>query len=427
MGTVFVVADIVLEGVTKVFADGTKAVDSVDLHVPDGKFAVLVGPSGCGKTTLLRMVAGLEDVTDGSIRIGDQIVNDVPPGHRDVAMVFQNYALYPHMTVFQNMALSLKIRKVGKEETIRRVQEAARILRLEELLAKRPRELSGGERQRVAMGRAIVRQPHAFLMDEPLSNLDAKLRVEMRAEILRIQQRLGVTTLYVTHDQTEAMTLGDHVAVLKKGVLQQLASPQELYRRPINLFVAGFIGSPAMNLVEARVTSSSNGLFAEFGGNRLGIPAPVRVNRPSLKSFKDRLVVLGIRPEDLEDAQVSDRAAGDRLSAVVDLREDMGVEVYVHFEVDAPPVVTEDTKELASDRGQQALEALEEKASERRSPFIARVSAESKARVGERIELSVDTRKLHFFDPATSEAIYGEPSVVTVSEDFSRPTAHGRK
>jgi multiple sugar transport system ATP-binding protein len=324
------------------------------------------------------------------------------------------------------MALSLKIRKVDKEELTRRVQGAARILRLEDLLAKRPRELSGGERQRVAMGRAIVRQPLAFLMDEPLSNLDAKLRVEMRAEILRIQQRLGVTTIYVTHDQTEAMTLGDRVAVLKKGVLQQVALPQELYRRPVNLFVAGFIGSPAMNLVEARLAPSNDELFVEFGSNRLRVPDAVRADRPELAAFRDRRVILGIRPEDLEDGELSGRG-GDRIPAHIDLREDMGVEVYLHFVVDAPPVVTEDTRELAYDRGQQALEALKERARERRSPFIARVSAESRAHVGESTELTVDTRKLHFFDPATSDAIYGERSAVSVGDGVERPAAHGRK
>ena len=419
-------AEIVLQEVSKVFDDGTQAVSSLDLEIPDGHLFVLVGPSGCGKTTVLRMVAGLEDLTDGTIRIGDRIVNDIPPGDRDVAMVFQNYALYPHMTVFQNMALSLKIRKVGKEEMTRRVQGAARILRLEDLLAKRPRELSGGERQRVAMGRAIVRQPLAFLMDEPLSNLDAKLRVEMRAEILRIQQRLDVTTIYVTHDQTEAMTLGDSVAVLKKGVLQQVASPQELYRRPVNLFVAGFIGSPAMNLVEAKLAPLNDELFVEFGNNRLQVPDTVRADRPELEAFGDRRVILGIRPEDLEDAELSGRG-GDRIPARIDLREDMGVEVYLHFAVDAPPVVTEDTRELASDRGQQALEALKEQASERRSPFIARVNAESRARVGASTELTVDTRKLHFFEPATSDAIYGERTAVSVGDGVERPAAHGRK
>src|SRR5262245_16053233 len=286
-------AEIVLEGVSKVFADGTEAVHSVDLFIPDGKLMVLVGPSGCGKTTVLRMIAGLEDLTGGRIVIGGRGINEVPPGDRDVAMVFQNYALYPHMTVYQNMALSLKIRKLKKEEMNRRVDEAARVLHLEDLLAKRPRELSGGQRQRVAMGRAIVRSPRAFLMDEPLSNLDAKLRVQMRAEILRIQQDLQVTTVYVTHDQTEAMTLGDLVAVMKNGVLQQVASPQELYSEPVNLFVGGFIGSPAMNIVNATVLpAAGGGLAIEFGGSRLRIPEEVAAARPRLAEFRDRNVIV---------------------------------------------------------------------------------------------------------------------------------------
>ena len=275
-------SEIALEGVTKVFADGTEAVHTLDLQIPDGKLMVLVGPSGCGKTTVLRMVAGLEDLTDGRIVIGGRVVNEVPPGDRDVAMVFQNYALYPHMTVYQNMALSLKIRKLKRDEMNRRVQEAARILHLEELLAKRPRELSGGQRQRVAMGRAIVREPQAFLMDEPLSNLDAKLRVQMRSEILRIQQDLQVTTIYVTHDQTEAMTLGDLVAVMKKGVLQQVASPQELFADPTNLFVAGFIGSPAMNIVEAKLSGTGAGRSSSSPG--IASRSPTRSSRSAQRS-----------------------------------------------------------------------------------------------------------------------------------------------
>jgi multiple sugar transport system ATP-binding protein len=413
-------AEIALEGVTKVFADGTKAVDEVDLTIPDGKLVVLVGPSGCGKTTILRMVAGLEDITDGAIWIGDRFVNDLPPGRRDLAMVFQNYALYPHMTVYQNMALSLRIRRVSREEMDRRVREAASILHLEDLLSKRPRELSGGQRQRVAMGRALVREPFAFLMDEPLSNLDAKLRVEMRAEILRIQQRLQVTTMYVTHDQTEAMTLGDTVAVLNHGVLLQVASPQELYRRPVNLFVAGFIGSPAMNMVEAKLRASDGELFAEFGSNRLRIPASVRADRPRLDAFVDRPVVLGIRPEEMEDARLTPGAPSeDRIGSVVDMREDMGAEVYLHFTVDAPPAVTEETKDLASDRGDDVLEELKDRATSGRSPFIARVGPESTVSTGERAEIVVDTRKLHFFDPETGAAIAGGSSARRVAAGSS--------
>jgi multiple sugar transport system ATP-binding protein len=403
-------AQVVLENVTKVFRDGTVAVSSLDLDVADGELLVLVGPSGCGKTTALRMVAGLEDPTEGTIAIGDRIVNELSPGERDVAMVFQNYALYPHMTVYQNIALSLRIRKLPREEMNRRVWEAARILRLEDLLQRRPRELSGGQRQRVAMGRAIVREPLAFLMDEPLSNLDAKLRVQMRAEILQIQQKLGVTTIYVTHDQTEAMTLGSQVAVLKRGILQQVTSPQELYRHPVNLFVAGFIGSPAMNMVEAKLAPSGDGgVSVKFGSNQLQVPTDVTDARPALARYADRSIVLGIRPENIEDAAIApDSPTDSRVRATVDLREDMGGEALLHFTVDAPAVLTDDTKELASDLGSVALEELEEKAIERRSPFIARVSPESRAGIGEVAELFVDTRRLHFFDPGTGQAIYRE-------------------
>jgi multiple sugar transport system ATP-binding protein len=401
-------AEIALDGVTKVFADGTEAVHAVDLQIPDGKLIVLVGPSGCGKTTVLRMVAGLEDLTGGSIVIGDRVVNDVPPGDRDVAMVFQNYALYPHMTVYQNMALSLKIRKFKRTEMRRRVQEAAQVLHIEDLLDKRPRELSGGQRQRVAMGRAIVREPQAFLMDEPLSNLDAKLRVQMRAEILRIQQELNVTTIYVTHDQTEAMTLGDLVAVMKKGVLQQVASPNELYLRPANLFVAGFIGSPAMNLAHATLLNTPGGTFVDFAGRRIRIPDAVVAARPGLSAFYDRPLILGMRPESMEDATLVASADPDsRFPITVDLREGMGSEVYLHFTLEAPPVVTEDTKALASDIDEEALEELKEQATESRSTFIARASPETGARVGERCEIFVDTRKLYFFDPVTGDSIHG--------------------
>jgi multiple sugar transport system ATP-binding protein len=401
-------AEITLEDVSKVFADGTEAVHSLDLDIPDAKLMVLVGPSGCGKTTVLRMIAGLEDLTDGKILIGGREVSEVPPGDRDVAMVFQNYALYPHMTVYQNMALSLKIRKFKREEIRRRVREAARVLHLEDLLNKRPRELSGGQRQRVAMGRAIVREPQAFLMDEPLSNLDAKLRVQMRAEILRIQQDLRVTTVYVTHDQTEAMTLGDLVAVMKKGVLQQVASPQELYAEPMNLFVGGFIGSPAMNLVEAKLSIVDGHTFVEFAGSRLLVPPDVLAARPGLEAFRERPLILGIRPEHMEDAAlVPGSSADNRVTVLVDLREGMGSDVYLHFSVEAPPVFTEDTRELASDIDEKALDELEEQASERRTKFIARAGPETRARVGELIDLHVDTRKLYFFDPVDGRSIYG--------------------
>jgi multiple sugar transport system ATP-binding protein len=330
-------------------------------------------------------------------------------------MVFQNYALYPHMTVRQNMALSLKIRKLKKDEIRRRVREAADVLHLEDLLDKRPRELSGGQRQRVAMGRAIVREPQAFLMDEPLSNLDAKLRVQMRAEILRIQRDLKVTTVYVTHDQTEAMTLGDLVVVLRKGELQQVGSPEELYERPANLFVGGFIGSPAMNVVEATVTREGDGTFVTFAGHRLRVLPEVLDARPGLAAFDTRTVILGIRPEDMEDAAlVSGSTADSRISVPIELREGMGSDIYLHFSVDAPPVLTEDTRELASDIGEKAVEELHEQATERRSTHIARVSPESRASVGKSCELHVDLRKLYFFDPATGRSIGDDREAVPV-------------
>src|SRR5262245_5869501 len=401
-------AEIALEGVTKVFADGTEAVHSVDLQIPDGRLIVLVGPSGCGKTTVLRMVAGLEGLTAGTIRIGDRIVNEVPPGNRDVAVVFQNYALYPHMTVYQNMALSLKIRKLKKAEIQRRVREAVSVLRLEDILHKRPRELSGGQRQRVAMGRAIVREPQAFLMDEPLSNLDAKLRVQMRAEILRIQRELQVTTIYVTHDQTEAMTLGDLVAVMKRGVLEQVGPPHELYSHPASLFVGGFIGSPAMNLVECTFTMANDGAYVEFGTRRLRVPEEVLAARPALADYDGRRLIVGIRPEDMEDAALVSSAHPDELiPTTIELMEAMGSDVYLHFPIEAPPVLTDDTKALASDIDANALTDLSEAASEQRSIFIARASPETRAQIGGRREIHVTTRKLYFFDAATGRSIEG--------------------
>jgi len=296
------VAEIVLDRVRKVYPDGTTGVAGVDLVIPDGRLAVLVGPSGCGKTTLLRCVAGLEAITDGTVKIGDRVVNEVSPKDRDLAMVFQDYALYPQMSVYDNMAFSLKLRRMPKPEVRKRVDDVARTLGLSELMAKKPGQLSGGQRQRVAMGRAIVREPQAFLMDEPLSNLDAKLRVQMRAELRRTQRDLGVTTIYVTHDQTEAMTMGDMVAVMKKGVLQQWDAPDALYNRPVNLFVAGFIGSPAMNMVEATLTRTDGGCFAEFAGLRLRVPDETFAARRALGDYLGKSVVLGIRPEDMEDA-----------------------------------------------------------------------------------------------------------------------------
>ena len=398
-------AEIALEEVTKVFPDGTEAVRSLDLEIADGNLMVLVGPSGCGKTTVLRMVAGLEEATDGIIRIGERVVNDVNPKDRDLAMVFQNYALYPHMSVYDNMAFGLKLRRVGRRAIGEAVNGASRILSLGDQLRKKPGQLSGGQRQRVAMGRAIVRKPQAFLMDEPLSNLDAKLRVQMRTEISRLQRELGVTTIYVTHDQTEAMTMGDQVAVMKKGELQQVAPPEDLYERPANVFVAGFIGAPAMNMVDATLERDNGALYARFAGIRLCI-ADEHPSRDVLESHVGRSVVLGIRPESIEDAALATDVPDDRrLSSVIEVREAMGAEVLAHFEIDAPPVLTEDTKELASDAGAEVLENLEELASAQRSRFIARLSPKTRAREGERVELVVDTTALHFFEPETGERI----------------------
>jgi multiple sugar transport system ATP-binding protein len=403
------VAEIDLEGVSKVYGDGTRAVDSLTLDIADGEFMVLVGPSGCGKTTALRMVAGLEDITEGEVRIGDRVVNEVPAKDRDIAMVFQNYALYPHMTVLENMAFALKLRKVNRKEIDRRVREAASTLGLEEFLDKRPRHLSGGQRQRVAMGRAIVREPTAFLMDEPLSNLDAKLRVSMRAEIARIQRDLRVTTIYVTHDQTEAMTMGDRVAVMRKGELQQVDEPQTLYDRPVNLFVAGFIGSPTMNMVEAALEPADGSLAARFGDVKLRIDDSLLKERPGLKRYSGKHVVLGIRPENMEDASLVAEAPPDRrIRATVNLREALGSEVLVHFEIDAPVVVTDDTKDLAVDAGAEAVQFLEAMARQERSEFTAALDPRTEAQMGEQIDLVVDTSRLHFFDPETSLAIFGD-------------------
>ncbi len=399
-------ARILLDDVTKVFPDGTRAVSSLTLDVEDGSLIVLVGPSGCGKTTALRMVAGLEEITEGEIRIGDRVVNEVAPKDRDIAMVFQNYALYPHMSVFENMAFALKLRRMRKPEINTRVEDAAKVLALFDLLRRKPGQLSGGQRQRVAMGRAIVREPQAFLMDEPLSNLDAKLRVQMRAEISRIQREVNVTSIYVTHDQVEAMTMGDRVAVLKLGVLQQIDSPQALYRRPANLFVGGFIGSPAMNMVEAKVIRSDGSLAVEFGGNRLTVDPEAAAKRPALAAYDGRSVILGVRPEDMEDAALGPGSPDDRrMKTIVDLREDMGSEVLVHFSLDAPPVLTEDTKELAADRG-QVVEELEQLVE--RAPWIARFDADTGAVERDQVEVLVDTRSLHFFDPETGASIWGD-------------------
>jgi multiple sugar transport system ATP-binding protein len=392
-------AGVALDEVTKVYRDGTVAVSDLDLDIADGEFMVLVGPSGCGKTTALRMVAGLEAISEGHVRIGDRVVDRVPPKDRDIAMVFQNYALYPHLTVAENLGFSLKLHKVNKAEIKRRVVEAARILGLEEFLDRRPRNLSGGQRQRVAMGRAIVREPSAFLMDEPLSNLDAKLRVQMRAEIARIQRDLGTTTIYVTHDQTEAMTMGDRVAVMKRGVLQQVDHPQGLYDAPVNLFVGGFIGSPAMNLVEATLVASNGDLDVRFGGEELRVADSLVAARPRLRDHVDRPVVLGIRPESFEDAAVASDAPEDRrIRGNVELVELMGADAYVHFTLDAKPVFTEDTRDLVRERAEISEAALAQRAGEERTDCVARVNPGTRAREAESAELVVDTGRLYFFD-----------------------------
>jgi multiple sugar transport system ATP-binding protein len=373
-------AAIELDTVTKRFPDGTVAVNEMSLEVADGEFMILVGPSGCGKTTALRMVAGLEDVTGGQIRIGGQVVNDVEPGDRDVAMVFQNYALYPHMTVRQNIAFPLKMQKLSAPEIDERVDEAARLLGLDALMRRKPRELSGGQRQRVAMGRAIVRHPQAFLMDEPLSNLDAKLRVQMRAELVKLHRRLGVTTLYVTHDQTEAMTLGQRVAVLRLGVIQQVDPPQRLYHHPANTFVASFIGSPPMNFAAGTLADG----FIELGPHRFEVPASVATR---LKR-REGAVLAGLRPEHFQDARLRAEDGGATLPADVEITEQLGPETYAYLRV-------------------PGLEAAEvgERPLELEGAFAARLDARSRAAPGERLEVSVDLEGLHLFDPVDGSAL----------------------
>jgi len=399
------VAGVTFQGVSKIYPDGTRAVNDFNLDIDDGEFMVLVGPSGCGKTTALRMVAGLEDISEGQLRIGERVVNHVPPRDRDIAMVFQSYALYPHLSVYDNIAFGLKLKKMPKAEIDKRVQDAALVLGLEGFLDKKPRALSGGQRQRVAMGRAIVREPAAFLMDEPLSNLDAKLRVQMRAEIAKLQSDLGTTTVYVTHDQVEAMTMGDRVAVMRKGELQQVAAPQELYDRPLNLFVGGFIGSPAMNLLEATLERANGGLTAVAGSQRVALGQETESARPALRSFDGRPVILGIRPEDLEDAELADAPAERTLSGKVQLTEALGSEVMVHFVVDAKPAITDEVRELQKDAGTTEMGGAEQ-TDGAGTTLVGRFGARSKARKGEPIKVAVDTRALHFFDPETGLGIY---------------------
>ena len=417
-------ARVAFQGVAKVYPGGARAVSGMDLEISDGEFVVLVGPSGCGKTTALRMLAGLETITEGNITIGDRVVNYVAPRDRDIAMVFQNYALYPHLKVYDNIAFGLRLRKTPKEEIDRRVRHAAEVLGLDDFLDRRPRALSGGQRQRVAMGRAIVREPQAFLMDEPLSNLDAKLRVQMRAEISSLQKDLGVTTIYVTHDQIEAMTMGDRVAVMRKGELQQVAPPQELYDRPVSLFVAGFIGSPTMNMVEAKVEQEGDGFAVVIGDQRLRLAAEVVRSHQGLRKYVDRTVVLGIRPEDLEDAQLVTDAPDDRrLRGKMMLREALGSEVDAHVQIAARPVLTEDTRELAEDVGTEHRHAEHERRQEEKTTIVARLSPRTKAREDDQIELTVETRALHFFDIETGLGIYGGPDAVKKGQDGDHKVA----
>ena len=387
-------ATVTLENVNKVYDNGFQAIYDLSLDIVDGEFLVLVGPSGCGKSTALRMIAGLEEITSGEMRIGDRVVNDVEPKDRDIAMVFQNYALYPHMSVAENIGFALKLAKVSKEEITERVNRAAEILELTTYLDRKPGQLSGGQRQRVAMGRAIVRQPAAFLMDEPLSNLDAKLRVQMRAEIASLQRELGVTTFYVTHDQVEAMTMGDRVAVIKDGVLQQVDTPQNLYDNPVNVFVAAFIGSPSMNLFDATVRIGDNGGSITLGPHTLSLSAAAIAARPGLRAYDGRQVVVGVRPEDLEDAtQAPDAPADQRLSAPVRLIEALGSEIMVHMSIDAPTVDSGDP------------DAPEELPGEGQANAVGRFNPRSAVRAGQTAEVAVATDNLHFFDAETRLAI----------------------
>ncbi len=398
-------ANVVFDEVSKVFGDGTRAVDRLSLEIGDGEFMVLVGPSGCGKTTALRMVAGLEEITDGVVRIGERVVNALTPKSRDIAMVFQSYALYPHLSVYGNLAFPLKIARVPKDEIRRRVGEAARILDLEQLLRRKPRALSGGQRQRVAMGRAMVREPQAFLLDEPLSNLDAKLRVQMRADIKKLQSDLGVTTIYVTHDQVEAMTMGDRVAVMRKGELQQVAPPEELYHRPLNVFVGGFIGSPAMNMLEATVERTNGSVEVVAGDARIGLDEQTLAEHPQLREYEGRPIVLGIRPESLEDAALVSDGGGARLRGRAELRESLGSEVLVHFKVAARQAATEDVRELVEDVGDdRALQQLSGSAPTE-AQLVGRFDARTAIREGDAIDVAVNARALHFFDAATGHAI----------------------
>ena len=381
----------------KIYPNGTRALDDVSITINDGEFVVLVGPSGCGKTTLLRMVAGLEDITEGEIAIGDKTVNEVAPKDRDIAMVFQNYALYPHMSVFDNMAFSLKLRKLPKNEIEKKVKDAAKTLEISELLDRKPKALSGGQRQRVAMGRAIVRNPQAFLMDEPLSNLDAKLRVQMRAELGQLHTQLQTTTLYVTHDQVEAMTMGDRVAVIRKGELQQIDTPREIYSNPKNIFVAGFIGSPSMNFVYTKIKSTKDSIELTFGDDQITYREE---KKEKLKSFENKEIVLGIRPEAFEDGRFANESEySESIKVKVSLLEQLGSDSYVHFYKDIKPVQTEAIEEILADEGED-ITVLGNN-----TKFIARINPNSTVTEGEEIQLKINPSKLHFFDPESGDVI----------------------
>ena len=393
-------ADVALESVNKEYDNGFRAVTDLNLEINEGEFLVMVGPSGCGKSTTLRMIAGLEEITSGTLMIGDRVVNDLPPKDRDIAMVFQNYALYPHMSVFDNIAFSLKLARRPKAEIKERVTEAARILELESQLDKRPAQLSGGQRQRVAMGRAIVRRPRVFLLDEPLSNLDAKLRVQMRAEITDLQREVGVTTFYVTHDQVEAMTMADRVAVISEGVLRQVDTPMTLFNEPDNIFVAAFIGSPSMNIMEGVLARNGHGLKMTLGSQSLDVPDEVLQHRPALEGYLDRKVAVGLRPKDFEDASIaSDHPADQRLRATVLHTEALGFEIIGYFEVDAKPVISKEALELSDE---------EISAAESSSTRVhARFNPTTMARSGDTIDVAVTVGNAHFFDLETGLAIRG--------------------
>ncbi|MDF5752363.1 sn-glycerol-3-phosphate ABC transporter ATP-binding protein UgpC [Spongiactinospora sp. TRM90649] len=400
-------ASIVLTNVDKIYAGGVKAVNGLNLEIKNGEFMVLVGPSGCGKSTALRMIAGLEDISGGEIAIGEKVVNHLPPKDRDIAMVFQNYALYPHMTVEENLAFGLKLRKMPKPEIQKRVHEAAKMLGLEQYLKRKPAALSGGQRQRVAMGRAIVREPQAFLMDEPLSNLDAKLRVSMRASLNQMHERLGVTTVYVTHDQVEAMTLGDRVCVLRDGVLQQVDTPQNLFDSPINLFVAGFMGSPSMNFVTADLVRTDRGGAVSFAGFTVPVPDSTFASKPGLDRYFGKKLILGIRPSDFEDSAAANGHTGTgwaRLPVRAEVTEELGSEINVLFLIDAPPVEHRDTVAAKdADEEDESMPLAGDK-----SLWTARVNARSHVRPGQNTELLVDTHNLHFFDTNSGLAV-GHP------------------